>query len=221
MNGKTLEEFSKELSPNDVLEVVVPKMKKIRLVFQQQETHTNVSLLLFNKPKWYVVSKEDKHNKTIYELLPQEYKKFYYIGRLDKNSHGLLLLTDNPRMVDLYESPSSKIDKIYRVVIDKQIGKKDMERMKKWLWVSAEWKLIPSIREWAHKLSFSLIKYSFEKRKHVLTIYIHEGKKRHIRRLLKSLHYKVLDLQRTAVGEFTLWNLKLGQRRLIKRKKLF
>ena len=67
---------------------------------------------MFYKPKGFVVSNSDQHNKTIYEMLPDRYQKgYYYIGRLDKDSHGLLLLTNEPVLVNYYENPKSKIEK--------------------------------------------------------------------------------------------------------------
>ncbi len=89
-------------------------------------------IVLFNKPKGYAVSKEDKHNKTIYELLPASRKKdFYYIGRLDKDSHGLLLLTNDPALVDYYEKPENDIHKIYEVQIDKPIKSNHIQQAKR------------------------------------------------------------------------------------------
>lgn len=89
-------------------------------------------IVLFNKPKGYTVAKEDKHNKTIYELLPASWQKdFYYIGRLDKDSHGLLLLTNDPTLVDYYEKPENNIHKIYEVQIDKPIKTQHVQKAKK------------------------------------------------------------------------------------------
>ena len=89
-------------------------------------------MVLFNKPKGYTVAKEDKHNKIIYELLPKSRQKdFYYIGRLDKDSHGLLLLTNNPALVDFYEKPENNIYKTYEVQIDKALKSNHILKAKK------------------------------------------------------------------------------------------
>lgn len=73
--------------------------------------------LLFHKPVGYVCSKADAHNKTIYRLLGAQYKNYYYIGRLDKDSRGLVMLTNDPKMVDKYEHPRNKIEKEYIVTV--------------------------------------------------------------------------------------------------------
>jgi 23S rRNA pseudouridine2605 synthase len=78
----------------------------------------------------YVVSKSDPHNTTIYELLPKEFQGFYYIGRLDKDSHGLLLLTNDPKLVNGFEHPKFEIEKEYIVKIDRPLTSRDVQRMK-------------------------------------------------------------------------------------------
>ena len=90
----------------------IPKLSRIK-----QTSH----IIPRYKPKGYVVSKSDPHNATIYELLDQQYHDRYYIGRLDKDSHGLILLTNDPTLVDQYEHPSHGHIKIYRVQIDHAI----------------------------------------------------------------------------------------------------
>lgn len=73
--------------------------------------------VLFHKPQGYVCSKQDAHNRTIYRLLGTQYKNYYYIGRLDKESRGLVMLTNDPKTVDRYEHPRNKITKEYLVVV--------------------------------------------------------------------------------------------------------
>lgn len=171
-------------------------------------------MVIFNKPKWYTVAKEDKFNKTIYDLLPESWRKdFFYIWRLDKDSHWLLLLTNEPKLVDYYENPKNRIFKIYEVIIDKDFKTKDLQKAKKWLVVDEEW-----YSEWAKnfnpkikndELSFYDIHYKYFKGKYLLRVVLKEWKKRHIRRLLKALWYKTLDLKRIKFWKYELWNIKL------------
>ena len=79
----------------------------------EQETDT----VFFHKPMGYVCSKQDAHNKTIYRLLGDQYKHYYYIGRLDKESRGLVMLTNDPKVVHQYEHPKHKIPKEYIVTV--------------------------------------------------------------------------------------------------------
>ncbi|MDR0607530.1 MAG: hypothetical protein LBG52_04150 [Candidatus Peribacteria bacterium] len=87
--------------------------------------------MLFNKPKGYTVSKSDLHNHTIYELLPAEFQHYYYIGRLDKESRGLVLLTDNPELVHRYTHPSFNIIKEYVIQLSAPISAQHLQQMTK------------------------------------------------------------------------------------------
>ena len=81
------------------------------------EVDQQSEVVLFHKPEGYVCSKQDKHNRTIYRLLGEQYKNYYYIGRLDKDSRGLVMLTNDPKVVHQYEHPKHKINKEYIVTV--------------------------------------------------------------------------------------------------------
>jgi 23S rRNA pseudouridine2605 synthase len=89
------------------------------------------TVICFHKPTGYVVSKNDKHNATIYEILPNEYRDYYYIGRLDKESEGLLLLTDTSELVNKLQHPSFDRKKIYVVTVHKPWEDGDSKRILK------------------------------------------------------------------------------------------
>ena len=89
--------------------------KKIDDVITQVDQKTET--VLFHKPVGYVCSKSDPHNRTIYRLLGEQYKNYYYIGRLDKDSRWLVMLTNDPKVVHQYEHPKHKINKEYIVTV--------------------------------------------------------------------------------------------------------
>ncbi|MDR2540706.1 MAG: hypothetical protein LBD11_02760 [Candidatus Peribacteria bacterium] len=89
-----------------------------------------ISLILFNKPRGYVVSKSDPHNKTIYELLPPEFQSYYYIGRLDKESRGLVLLTNSPELVHQYEHPKFQVEKEYLIQLSTPFSLANQQKTK-------------------------------------------------------------------------------------------
>lgn len=155
-------------------------------------------IVLFNKPIWYVCSRCDKFNKTVYELLPKDLQKYFYIGRLDKDSRWLLLLTNNSQLVDKYQHPRHQVEKEYVVQIDRMFSHGDFQKVKKW--IEDEWE----------KLTVNTMKYYSQKNKYFVNIILWEWKKRHIRRIMKCLWYKVLDLVRIREWQFELWNLKEG-----------
>jgi 23S rRNA pseudouridine2605 synthase len=119
VNEQKVESYTLEIQEGDKIRVLGKNDEA-----KPSEIKSSASLLLFNKPKGYVVAKSDPHEQTIYKILPYEYQKWYYIGRLDKESHGLLLMTDDPKLVHEYEHPSHGIQKEYVVELDKQLGPK-------------------------------------------------------------------------------------------------
>ncbi len=91
----------------------------------------------------YVVSKADKHNKTIYDILPERrHKELYYIGRLDKESSGLLLLTNDTTLVDYYEHPGNKVYKTYEVQIKEPFKSKDITKCTRGFLVTPEGEMV-------------------------------------------------------------------------------
>lgn len=153
------------------------------------------------KPKWYVVSRRDPHHRTIYDIIDSQYHNRYYIGRLDKDSHGILLLTNDPGIVDQYEHPSHGYTKIYRVQIDQPITQDVCQTL-------CQLHYVPKEGGWYDQLSCDQVSYHHIHNDHILTITLHHGKKRHIRRLLQHLWYQVIDLCRTQCWEYTLHDIR-------------
>ncbi len=191
LNNEFVQSYSQTLNVWDILEIRSMKIKR-----KIDNVESELDVILFNKPVWFVCSKDDKHNKTIYDILPKNFLNYFYIGRLDKDSRWLLILTNNSSLVDKFQHPSNNIEKEYLVQIDRSFSSNDYKKMKKW--IMDEWEL----------LNIKTAKFFEEKRKFFVKIILWEWKKRHIRRILKSLWYKVIDLQRVREGQFQLWNLK-------------
>ena len=191
VNDKKIESYKAEIQENDSLAINSLNIVE-EISFKSSEEYPEI--LLFNKPIWYTCSKSDPHNKTFYELLPKEFiKKYYYIWRLDKNSRWLMILTTNSKLVHEYEHPSKEIEKTYVVHLNKNFNWKLKEKILWWIREGWEFLRTKSLQEWGND---SII------------ITLNEWKKRHIRRIFKSLGYEVIDLQRIRIWDYTLWNLK-------------
>ena len=198
LNKKKIESYKQEINKNDSLKISLLKIDEIVNLEQKEYIP---ELLAFNKPKWYTCSKSDPHNKTFYEILPSEFKnKYYYIWRLDKDSHWLMLLTSNPKLVHEFEHPSKEILKTYIIVLNKPFNR-DLKE-----------KILKGIYEWWELLRTKEIKKQGNWK---IEITLNEGKKRHIRRIFKSLQYEVIDLQRISIWKYKLWNLKEGEYKII------
>lgn len=196
--------FRKEnISQWDTIVVLYNDMPKEYIVNTPEEDY---KIILFNKPLGYVTSKSDIHNNTIYDILPEDWSKsFYYIWRLDKDSHGLTVLTNASKLVDFYSHPRNQHKKIYRIITNREMHEDDRNK-----WIS--WVVYYDKDTWkSEKLSRDSCEQSITwTNSYIITI--HEWKKRHIRRLCEVLWYRVIDLKRETFGPWSLENIPEWER---------
>lgn len=160
--------------------------------------------LALNKPVGYVCSrKQQGDSKTIYEILPTKFHNLKPVGRLDKNSSGLILLTNDGDFAYKMTHPSFMKTKIYNVKLDKEL-----EPLHQQMICDYGIKLVDGPSK------LQLERLSETNRKDWI-VTMHEGRNRQIRRTFESLGYNVVKLHRTNFGNFTLNNLKRGEFELI------
>lgn len=196
INKEKVNNYKAELHEKDLLEIPDIKLQEYILSDTSNTENKKPDFILFNKPKGYTCSKADPYNQVFYDLLPQKFRKYYYIGRLDKESRGLMLLTSKPELVHQFEHPSKEIEKSYLVQLDKPFDRKLKN------------KILGGISEWGEFLRTKQLKKSDF---WLLEITLNEGKKRHIRRIFKALGYVVTDLQRIRIGSYCLGSLPEGK----------
>lgn len=200
INHQKVENYKAELKNWDQIKIL---WWKVDIQYQEKQDQNSdfSSLVIFNKPRGYTCSKADPYNPIFYELLPEEFrKKYYYIGRLDKESRGLILLTMDPQMVHEFEHPSKQITKEYLVQLNRTFDRK------------LENRILAGVKHDGEVLrAISL----YPKNWGQIWIVLNEGKKRHIRRIFKVLGYEVIDLQRIRIWNYFLWDLPEGERRKI------
>ncbi len=173
-------------------------------------------IVLFHKPLWCVCSKDDPHNRIIYEYLPKSrHKDFWYIWRLDKESTGLLLLTNESKLVDYYENPFHDVHKVYEVTLSTPLRTKDIKKMKTGQYVTRDGELSTE-DEMKKTVDTELLKCVAVSSRIIngtnkVIITLNEWKYRHIRRLLSSLWYKVKALKRIKVWKRHIWSIKPGR----------
>lgn len=156
--------------------------------------------IIFNKPVGYICSRDGQGGKTIYDLLPAKYHNLNSVGRLDKNSSGLLLLTNNGKLHQELTHPKYKKEKIYLIELDKALLQTDFK----------------NITERGVKLDDGLSKFKLKHQKtknYEVTLY--EGRNRQIRRTFEVLGYKVIKLHRTQFGPYSLGSTRWGELRHI------
>ena len=156
--------------------------------------------LILNKPKGYVVTHSDeKQRSTIFDLLPPEAKGMNYAGRLDKNSEGLLLLTNDGELINRLTHPSYKVEKVYKAVIAPPINRKSIQMLRQGVPIQAGTTAPAGVFVKEQKEGSMVLK-----------IVIHEGRKRQIRQMIEAVGSKVISLKRLQFGSIMLKNLPLG-----------
>lgn len=164
----------------------------VRLGKRIIEAPVSTTTILFNKPTGYVVSREGQGSHTIYDLLPREYHNLKPIGRLDKYSSGLLLLTNDGNLANELTHPRQQKQKIYEVTIDTPLAPLHRQM----------------ISDHGIQLDDGLSKLQLERLKDghdtAWRITMHEGRNRQIRRTFNALGYRVKTLHRTQFGPYTL-----------------
>ena len=121
VNGKTVSEMGFLVGKKDVVTVNNKPVKKSELTY-----------IKYYKPAGYITTCDDeKGRKTIYDLLPEEIKELKPVGRLDKDSTGLLIMTNDGDLINKLTHPSVKIPKIYRVAAEGRLNLNDLETLAK------------------------------------------------------------------------------------------
>jgi 23S rRNA pseudouridine2605 synthase len=155
--------------------------------------------VMLNKPVGYVCSRAGQGSQTIYDLLPPEFSHLNPVGRLDKDSSGLLLLTNDGQLAHKLTHPSFQKAKVYEVTLDSELLPKHFDVITK-----QGIKLDDGLSKL--QLDYVSDDDSFKWR-----VTMHEGRNRQIRRTFEALGYAVLDLHRTAFGSYKLRQLSPGQ----------
>lgn len=162
---------------------------------------TDYLYIAMNKPVGYVCSKKAQGDTpTIYEILPKEYQKLKTVGRLDKDSSGLILLTNDGDFAFQHTHPKFKKEKIYEVELDKPLEPLHQQM----------------ISDYGVMLDDGPSKFTVIHDNNKYIVRLSEGRNRQIRRTFAALGYKVTKLHRTNFGKYELSGLKPGKCVIIK-----
>jgi len=166
--------------------------------------------ILMNKPKGYITTvKDERDRQTVLDLVkPQVKERIYPVGRLDRDTTGLLLLTNDGELAKKLAHPSHKVQKVYQVVLDRPLSPKDMETMREGL------KLEDGIAR------VDAIGFVSGGGKNEVAVEIHIGKNRIVRRIFEHLGYRVEKLDRTYYAGLTKKDLPRGQFRFLTQREI-
>lgn len=152
--------------------------------------------LIFNKPVGYVVSRDGQGSRTIYDLLPAEYHTLKPVGRLDKDSSGLLILTNDGQLAQDLTHPSRRKVKVYEIELDKALAPLHRQM------ISDHG---VHLADGPSRLQLERVR---EGDNRAWRVTMHEGRNRQIRRTFAALGYKVMRLHRTQLGPYKLETLR-------------
>ncbi len=162
-----------------------------------------------NKPIGYESTLSSTTKKpNVVELIDTK-ARIFPIGRLDTDSRGLLLLTNDGELANLVMHPGSSVDKVYRVSVDGDVDTSSINKMRNGIQL-----------EEARTRPCEIEVLAKDKDKTILQFTLHEGRKRQIRRMLEAIEFTVIDLCRERVGNITLGKLKEGNYRTLKSDEL-
>jgi len=195
VNGKVVKELGFQVSNKD--KVFVDK----KLIHPKK-----LEYYKFYKPAGYITTADDeKGRKTIYDILPEEYHTLKPVGRLDKDSTGLLLMTNDGDLINELTHPSIKVPKTYIVTIDGKLNQNHIEQMSKGIEIEKG------------KLAYAEV-YVIEvtNKSTMVQVVLYQGMNRQIRKMFDFLGFEVVSLKRTQHATISIDGLKRGQIKVIK-----
>ncbi len=193
VNESVAENFKQEIDP--VRDAIKLDGQQVPML------STGTICLMFNKPAGIITTTSDeKDRRTVLDFIPEQYRSFrlYPVGRLDKDSTGLLLLTNDGDLTYQLTHPKFEHEKEYLISIPCSLNAKDKQKLQKGMELSDGMTYPAHVKSIRGKPPFN---YS---------ITIHEGRNRQLRRMFEELGYTVLALKRIRIGKLRLGNLKEG-----------
>ncbi|WP_100010758.1 pseudouridine synthase [Lentibacillus sediminis] len=191
VNNKRVTELGTKVSTSDKIEVDGVQLEKEVSVYY-----------MLNKPRGVISSlNDDKGRKTVTDLLGEVNERIFPIGRLDYDTSGLLLLTNDGEFANLLMHPKYEVDKQYVAKIKGIPGKAELSKLKKG---------VRSDNDLLKAVGYQVLSADRKKDTMILELTLREGKNRHVRRMMEELGYPVMKLKREKYGMLTLDGLRAG-----------
>ncbi|MEM6821953.1 MAG: pseudouridine synthase [Verrucomicrobiota bacterium] len=186
VNGQLVEDLATTIQSGDVV-----KVGGKRLELEQR------LVLALNKPKGVICSREDLADRpTVFKVLPQSGPRLFYVGRLDKDTEGLLIVTNDGDLAQQLSHPRHKVSKTYEVGIKPKLDRAHIPKLLKGLHIEP---------------GFARADEVFLISDYLVKVVLSQGLKRQIRLMFSKLGYRVNYLKRTQIGGLRLGRLKSGE----------
>ena len=201
VNGKIVTELGYHIERKDVVKVEGKVIKPLKLEYYR-----------FYKPAGYITTSEDeKGRKTIYDVIPPELKKLKPVGRLDKDSTGLIIMTNDGDLINQMAHPSIKVPKVYLVTVNGKLTPEDGEKMYNGFEIETD--------TGEKKMAYAeVLPIEITNKSSTVQVVLYQGINRQIRKMFATLGFEVQSLKRTQHGTITLDGLRKGQIKPMKPK---
>jgi len=199
LNGKVIDQVGIKININK--DLVLYKNKRVEI---QKKIY-----LILNKPVGYITSLKDNFNRPCVIDLIKISKRIFPVGRLDYNTSGLLILTNDGEFANKIMHPKNKIKKIYIAEINSVPSAKELKFISSGIYIN---------NKKTHPAEIKIIKQDFNSC--VLKIKIHEGMNRQIRKMFEAINYRVIKLTRIAIGKLKLDNLSVGKYKFLSEQEI-
>lgn len=191
VNGEIVRELGQKASYADTIMIDGEALKK-----------EDKEYILLYKPRGIVTtSSDDKHRKTVIDLVETP-KRVYPVGRLDYDTSGVLLLTNDGELTNLLTHPSSNIEKVYLVKIDEAVNPHVLKKLETGVIIDGK-KTAPA--------KVKVKKIDKKKNKSLIYLTVHEGRNHQVKKMFEAIGYKVAKLKREKFAGLDLHSLKSGE----------
>lgn len=189
-NGKIVRDLGRQIDPEkDKIEILTSAKKEI----------SKKITVAVNKPRDIVCSKNKTEGKTIFELLPQ-FENLNAVGRLDKDSEGLILLSNDGVITAAITGNDHKIEKEYEVIVREDLSKNKMNILENGVMIDGKITLPAQTKITGN---------------HTFNIILKEGRKHQIRRMADVIRFTIFKLKRVRIGNILLKNIKVGNYKVL------
>jgi 23S rRNA pseudouridine2605 synthase len=195
INGRVVTDLATQVEPTDAVKV------GSRLIRSERLIHA-----ILHKPKGYLCTADDERKRrTIFDLLPANWPRVFHVGRLDKESEGLLIVTNDGDLSLHLTHPRFKMEKEYEVGLDRPFDPIHREKLLRGMHIQGGWAKAERVAQLGSK---------------ALCVILNQGIKRQIRLMFKELGYEVTHLRRLRIGPIALGTLSSGEWRLLNAKEV-
>ncbi|HGA2265463.1 TPA: pseudouridine synthase [Streptococcus agalactiae] len=201
INGQVVNELATQVKAGDLVEIEGSP------IYNEEKVY-----YLLNKPRGVISSvSDDKGRKTVIDLLPQVKERIYPVGRLDWDTTGLLILTNDGDFTDKMIHPRNEIDKVYLARVKGIATKENLRPLTRGVVIDG--KKTKTAR-------YTIIKVDHEKNRSVVELTIHEGRNHQVKKMFEQVGLLVDKLSRTQFGTLDLTGLRPGEARRLNKKEI-